>query len=504
MRRRHDIRSSSLSGWIGFLAALAFYVTSLLPGVAFWDTGEMQTVPYLPGIAHPTGFPLFVLGGWLFSHLVPFGAPAWRLSLFSALAGAGAAGMLAVFVTDIAGGANAGIGGGALVGIGAAIVFALGDVAWTRGVRAEVHDLALLCVAAAVTAAARAGRDGSPRALGIAALACGLGAAAHPVALLAIPAVLVLAWPPLAAAGRRGRTAAAALAFAPLALYAYVPLRSAYVEAHGLDPAAALGVAGGAIWDDDAPSNPASFARYVTGAAFDPARSLRLDATPRGVARLRNLGLATAYREYSPLVLTFALTGLLYLALHRPRAAVGLLSICALDVAFVANFAAESDASRYLLGGLWAVAACAGVGAWWLATALAGDARPSFAVALAAALLLVGLWPNAPAAAFDVAHERRLEDARAFVASVERLAVPGSLVIASWNFATPLAYDAYVARTLRLRLVCGWPLDERTHFAAWRARFAHVYVVVPTGYGVEPFARRIFATAQYQIAELRP
>jgi hypothetical protein len=28
--------------------------------------------------------------------------------------------------------------------------------------------------------------------------------------------------------------------------------------------------------------------------------------------------------------------------------------------------------------------------------------------------------------------------------------------------------------------------------------------VVPTGYGVEPFARRIFATAQYQIAELRP
>jgi hypothetical protein len=411
--------------------------------------------------------------------------------------------MLAVFVTDIAGGASAGIGGGALVGIGAAIVFALGDVAWTRGVRAEVHDLALLCVAVAVTAAARAGREGSPRALGIAALACGLGAAAHPVALLAVPAVLVLAWPALAVSGKHGWTVAA-LALAPLAFYAYVPLRSAYVEAHGLDPAAALGVAGGAIWDDDGPSTPASFARYVSGAAFDPARSLRLAATPRGLAQLRDLALETAYREYSPLVLTFALTGLLYLALRRPRVAVGLVAIGVLDVAFVANFAAESDAVRYLLGGLWAVAACAGVGAWWLATALTGGARPAIAVALAATLLLVGLWPNAPAAAFDVAHERRLEDARAFVASVERLAVPGSLVIASWNFATPLAYDAYVARRLRLRLVCGWPLDDRAHFKAWHARFAHVYFVVPTNYGVEPFARRISATAQVQIAELRP
>ncbi len=503
MRLRYGIRSSSLSGWVGFLAALAFYVTSLLPGVAFWDTGEMQTVPYLPGIAHPTGFPLFVLGGWLFAHLVPYGAPAWRLSLFSAVAAAGAAGMLAVFVTDVVGEARAAIGA-ALVGAGAALVFALGDVAWTRGARAEVHDLALLCVAVAVTAAARAGRLRSPRALGIAALACGFGAAAHPVALLAVPAAFVLAWPALTASGSRSRAAAAALALAPLALYAYVPLRSAYVEAHGLDPAATLGVAGGAIWDDEAPSTPASFARYVTGAAFDPARSLGLAATSRGLARLRDLALGTAYREYSPFVLALALTGFLYLGLRRPRAAVGLASLGALDVAFVANFAAESDAARYVLGGLWALAACAGIGAWWLATALAGDARPALAALLGTALLLAGLWPNAPAAARDVARERRLEDARGFVASVERQAAAGSLVIASWTFATPLAYDAYVTRTLRLRLVCGWPPDERAHFAAWRARFAHVYFVVPARYRVEPFARRIFATARYQIAELRP
>ncbi|MBD5635404.1 MAG: DUF2723 domain-containing protein, partial [Candidatus Eremiobacteraeota bacterium] len=150
-----------MSGAVAFVIAAIFYVPALLPGVAFWDTGEMQTVPYLLGIAHPTGFPLFVLGGWLFSHALPLGIPAWRLSLFSCLASAGAAGALAVFITDLT--------ASAYVGIAGALVFALGDVAWTRGVRAEVHDLALLFVALGVAAAGRASRDRSPRALALAA-----------------------------------------------------------------------------------------------------------------------------------------------------------------------------------------------------------------------------------------------------------------------------------------------------------------------------------------------
>ncbi len=54
--------------------------------VDYWDTGEMQTVPWILGIAHPTGFPAFVLGGFLFSHLVPIGSVAFRMSLFSGIA----------------------------------------------------------------------------------------------------------------------------------------------------------------------------------------------------------------------------------------------------------------------------------------------------------------------------------------------------------------------------------------------------------------------------------
>ena len=49
------------------LGALAVYRTTLLPGLAFWDTGEAQTVLPVLGTMHPTGFPAFVVIGWLFS-----------------------------------------------------------------------------------------------------------------------------------------------------------------------------------------------------------------------------------------------------------------------------------------------------------------------------------------------------------------------------------------------------------------------------------------------------
>ncbi|MGZ8514397.1 MAG: hypothetical protein ACXWXA_05075 [Candidatus Limnocylindrales bacterium] len=45
------------------VAAFGAARVALLPGVAFWDTGELQTVGPLLGTAHPTGFPTYVLLG---------------------------------------------------------------------------------------------------------------------------------------------------------------------------------------------------------------------------------------------------------------------------------------------------------------------------------------------------------------------------------------------------------------------------------------------------------
>ncbi len=47
--------------------AFAVYRTTLLPGLCAWDTAEAQTVLPVLGTMHPTGFPAYVVIGWLAS-----------------------------------------------------------------------------------------------------------------------------------------------------------------------------------------------------------------------------------------------------------------------------------------------------------------------------------------------------------------------------------------------------------------------------------------------------
>ena len=74
--------------------SLAAYVRTLAPSVLPADSGEFQLAAPLLGVAHPTGYPLFLLAGWLFSHLAPVGDPAFRISLLSALFSAATVGVV--------------------------------------------------------------------------------------------------------------------------------------------------------------------------------------------------------------------------------------------------------------------------------------------------------------------------------------------------------------------------------------------------------------------------
>ena len=55
-----------------------------MPGVAFADWGEMQVVPHVLGVAHPTGYPSYILLAWL-AQLAPLGSVAFRANLLSAI-----------------------------------------------------------------------------------------------------------------------------------------------------------------------------------------------------------------------------------------------------------------------------------------------------------------------------------------------------------------------------------------------------------------------------------
>ncbi|MGD0861824.1 MAG: DUF2723 domain-containing protein [Candidatus Limnocylindrales bacterium] len=75
-------------------------IPTLAPGMvssAGGDTAEFQTVGPVLGTAHPTGYPAYVILGFIASHLLPFGEPAYRMNLLQAILAAGAvAGTVAI------------------------------------------------------------------------------------------------------------------------------------------------------------------------------------------------------------------------------------------------------------------------------------------------------------------------------------------------------------------------------------------------------------------------
>lgn len=136
MVRRQRLAASLLVGLIALVAA-SF---TMLPGVAFWDTGELQSVGPLMGTAHPTGFPTYVLIGWLASVVLqPLGEPAFLMNLLSAICVAVAAAITVDLVRRLT--------GRLVLGMAAGIGLALMPTAWAMATHAETHTLHLALVA---------------------------------------------------------------------------------------------------------------------------------------------------------------------------------------------------------------------------------------------------------------------------------------------------------------------------------------------------------------------
>src|SRR4029077_2260296 len=96
--------SSSWTIWLcgGFVfgAALLLYCWTLAPTVTLVDSGELIVVAHGLGVAHPPGFPLWVLLAH-FASVVPFGSVAMRVNFSSALFAALASGVLALVVAEM-------------------------------------------------------------------------------------------------------------------------------------------------------------------------------------------------------------------------------------------------------------------------------------------------------------------------------------------------------------------------------------------------------------------
>jgi hypothetical protein len=173
-------RGDRLVALLLFAGALGLYAATLLPGIGSGDTAEFQRVLPTLGVAHPTGYPLYTILGWLWSWL-PLGTPAWRTSLFSAFTAALA--VAALYVVARALGQARG------VAAAAALALACSRTFWSQATVAEVYALAALIQALLLLALLRWRAGRWP--LWLAGLMIGLGLAHHRTIVLMIPGALL-------------------------------------------------------------------------------------------------------------------------------------------------------------------------------------------------------------------------------------------------------------------------------------------------------------------------
>jgi hypothetical protein len=93
----HRERLLWLTGAALTLLWLLIYLTTVSPTVNFIDSGELITAVREPGIAHPPGYPLYVLLGFVASQVL-WGDEAWRVNVFSAFWGAMAVGAFFILI----------------------------------------------------------------------------------------------------------------------------------------------------------------------------------------------------------------------------------------------------------------------------------------------------------------------------------------------------------------------------------------------------------------------
>jgi hypothetical protein len=439
------------------VGAIAFVLARgvLLPGQGFWDTGEFQAVPPVFGTAHPTGYPSYVLLGWLASIVLsPAGEAALRMNLLSAVLLATAAGLTVVLVRQLT--------GRSVVALGAGLLLALTPIPWRMGGFADPHTLHLALVAALLVLLVgweRRRRAGSPRAdrwLVASAALYGVMLGNHTLTILLAPGIaffVVAVEPRILLRRRLVALCVGALLGTTAALYLELPIRAAM--------GAPLVYGHPNSWDG---FWYVVLAEQFRGDLVDPIGDLG-----RKVGDLAKIAGAQLGVLAAAVPAAFLLT-----AVRRPRFA--LLTVTWLGVTcwFAASYT-NAAIDRYYLGPVLIVVAWLGVASGILVEILVsragggdaggpgapgpdggpvpdgapsrpdGDARLA-AIALAAVLAALMVLPAALAAPATASRIDMSRDTRA--ADWSRWALQtmdaDAVVVSWWSFSTPLWYRTSV------------------------------------------------------------
>ncbi|MFN8482614.1 MAG: DUF2723 domain-containing protein [Anaerolineae bacterium] len=427
------------------LAFLALYATTVAPGILPADSGEYQLAAATLGIAHPPGYPLYIMLGWAFTRLTP-GDPAWGLNLLSTLLAAATLAVVVLGVQSLPLGAKTPVTR-VVAPLAAALTLAGATTFWAQATTANIRSLVALFTALLFWLGLRALVRPIAARLAWLALITGLALSHHgSLAFVALPVWAAVGWAWLAER-REGRAPCpnAGIVVLGMALLLvvgaigllpvlYLPLRGA----PGVPPHPEALVGASAVLDH-------ALARGFGGDMFAFARPTLLPDRLSILADILDI-------QFGWLLVALAALGVVRVVL---RGRVGLLLGGGFILpAFVAVTYRAPQTVEYMMPAYVAFALLVGA-------ALTGDwasglsrlklaqrrsavivTRAAQVVALLVALIvaaanIVALWPSYAALHAD---DSTRQAAEAFLAA----APPNAPAFAGWHQATPLWYLQYV------------------------------------------------------------
>ena len=442
------------------LVFFALYLFTLIPSVLPADNGEFQLVAWKLGIAHPPGYPLYTMAGWLFSRF--FASPAFALNLLSALLAAITLVIVSRTVRMLTGSIVAGVLAASLLGVSTTFW----AQATTANIRMPTAFFTALCVSLLVewSHGRVIGNQGSgirdhavdhpvtlsSRHLVIFAclFALGLG---HHLSLL-FPGVFFVFYiflidPKLLKQLRRWLKPIAFFALGLLPLL-YLPLRGATggTFANG-EPAAFL-------------VQPTQFFDYVSGRGFEGDFFYFINTRPDLFPDRVKLLPALFDFQFNWLVFALLLVGIVRVIRRDWKLAVMLLGGSALHALVTLAYRAPQTV-EYLIPAYVLMAVLIGYGLGVFSSQKSGIstqhsalstqqskggrtlARSGFWILnsltiLAIALLFIDHSPSS-----HWLHDR--EDTRAYNESLLNAAPPNAIILSNWHWATPLWYLQQVA-----------------------------------------------------------
>jgi hypothetical protein len=436
----------SLPHWVGlladgavFAASLAIYAATAAPDLLPADAGEFQLAVTLLGVAHPPGFPLYTMMGHLFTRLLPWGTPAYRLNLMSGVLAAGALALVAratrLWARRVSASPPVALAGG----LAAALTLGSSTTFWAQATIASKRPLTaffaalffylLSCFASVAEPALKddGGSRGADRILVLLGLVFSLALGHHPglafVGLFFVIYVLLID-PRLAVEPRRWwrPVLAGLVGLLPLA---YLPIRGAM----------------GAILAPEGLDTLPGFWHHVTAKGFAGDMFAFANATdlPHRLALVPTLFLL----QFNPLLLALALLGMLGLLRRDWRLFVLLVGSLVLHTFITITYRAPQTV-EYLMPAYLPIAIGVGLAPVILSSLLSAATSwkwfPSVATPILCALAIwagvLNGWSQAP----SFVELARDHTARQAVEPLLKTAPAGALILADWHWAMPLRY----------------------------------------------------------------